>query len=357
MSKRSARSRRAGLKAGLPPGTPVYTGQAPERDPVISALEIRPDDLVEHAHLSPARCREFVRPGALTWIIVDGLHRPEKIQQLGECFGLHPLVIEDILNVAQRPKVEDYGEYLFLVARKLTLDEASGRVVSEQVSLVLGHDYVISFHETHPVLLDGLRERFRAAQAQVRTKGSDYLAYRVLDTIVDNYFLIADQLSDSVQQLEDEILNHPAREAMAALLGVRTSLIELRRAVWPLREVVGWLEKGGSDLIDAAERPYFRDLYDHAVQIMDVVENQRDLVASVHDLYLNSVSLRLNEVMKVLTVIATIFMPLTFIVGVYGMNFEHMPELGWKYGYAVVWGVILMIAALMLVWFRRKRWI
>ncbi len=280
------------------------------------------------------------------------------IEKLGDCFGIHRLVTEDLMSVVQRPKVEDYGGYLFIVLKMLGYDESSENVVPEQVSLVVGRNYLLSFQEgIKGDVFHLIRDRLRAGRGKIRKMGVDYLAYSLLDALVDGYFVILERLGDRIDLLEEELIARPGRHLVEQLYQLKRELLFLHKAVWPLREVISSLVRRESPLIRESTAPYLRDVYDHVVQAIDSVEIYRDMLSTMLDLYLSSVSNRMNEIMKVLTVIATIFMPLTFLAGVYGMNFKYMPELDWKYGYLFAWTVMIAIGIGMGYYFKRKKWL
>jgi magnesium transporter len=292
-----------------------------------------------------------------TWIDIIGLHEVEVIEQIGAHVGLHPLIMEDILDTNQRPKMEDLGEYIFVVAKTVTCAEADGQVTLDQVSLVLGSNYVISFQERDTGLFAPIRERIKAGQGRLRNGGADYLTYRILDAVVDSYFSVVEQLEDGLEGLEDEVVANPTPETLQSIHHTKRNLIALRKAVWPLREVIGGLERRETPLIGEGIAVFMRDVYDHTVQLIDTVETLRDVVGGILDVYLSSLSNRLNEVMKVLTIISTVFMPLSFLAGVYGMNFKHFPEIEKAWGYPFLfWGLCLLMTSAMVMYFRRKRW-
>jgi magnesium transporter len=300
---------------------------------------------------------------SVAWINVDGLHQVEVLGDLGERVGLHPLVVEDILNTAQRPKLEDYGEYLFVVLKSLYHSAAPRGAVGhgdpeiEQISLVLGPTYVLSFQEREGDEFEPVRDRIRTDKGRVRKAGADYLAYTLIDLIVDQYFAVLERFGDQIEALEEELIAAPTPETAHAIHHLKREMALLRKSTWPLRELLGALERSESPLIDESTKLYLRDVYDHTIQVIDTVETFRDVLSGMLDIYLSSVSNRMNEVMKVLTVISTVFIPLTFIAGVYGMNFRHMPELGWPWAYPAVWLVMLVIAVLMVLYFVRKKWL
>jgi len=279
------------------------------------------------------------------------------IKHFGECYGLHPLILEDIVNTSQRPKLEDYGDYIFIVARMIHFNKDRG-IETEQVGMILGPGYLLSFQEG----LDGdvfetVRERIRIGKGRIRTMNSDYLAYALMDAIIDGYFTVLEEMGEFVEDLEEELADGPTQQILKRIIGLKREIIFMRKNVWPLREVTAALERGESNLITETSRVYFRDIYDHTIQVIDGVETFRDLLSGMLDLYLSSIGNRTNEVMKFLTVIGTIFLPLTFLVGVYGMNFKHMPELEWPNGYYGLWGVMIVISLVMILYFKRKRWL
>jgi len=295
-------------------------------------------------------------PGVL-WINVDGVHDAAVVQALGEAFGLHPLVQEDVLHTNQRPKLEDFGDYLFIVIKMIQWNEGNGDLDVEQVSLVLGEGFVLSFQERPGDVFGPLRERIRTGKGRIRSVGAGYLAYSLLDAVVDGYFVVLEKRAERIDVLEDELVSHPDQDVLKEIHRLRRGGLLLRKAVWPVRELVGALGRLESPLIDEPLAVYLRDLYDHCVQVIDITETLREMLSGMLDTYLSSMSNRLNEVMKVLTIIATIFIPLTFIAGVYGMNFKNMPETGWRWGYATVWAVMLAVGVGMVLYVKRKKWI
>jgi magnesium transporter len=282
----------------------------------------------------------------------------EAVEKLGNCFGLHPLVLEDILNTDQRPKMEIYGDYVYIVLKMLYGSDPRRLVETEQVSLILGSNFVISFQEgTEGDVFDPVRERIRSGKGFIRKMGSDYLAYSLIDMIVDNYFIILERLGERIELLEEELVVHPTTKTIQEIQKFKNETILVRRVVWPLREVISGLGRKESPLIKETTEIYLRDVYDHTVQVMDTIEVYREMLSGMLDIYLSSVSNRLNSVMKVLTIIATIFMPLTFIAGIYGMNFKYMPELEWRWGYPAVWLIVAVIGISMLIYFKKKKWL
>jgi magnesium transporter len=344
-------------KAGLPPGTLVHIGEKKAEMPKNTIMDYDEAQFEEKEVETIDECFLFKNKPTVTWINIDGLHQVEILERLGECYGLHPLVLEDILNTDQRPKMEDYGEYIYIVLKDLDYDDKSSEIEPEQISLILGSNFVFSFQEREGDTFNTIRERIRNSKGRIRKMGADYLAYTLFDSIVDNYFIILERLGEKIEFLEEKLVSQPTPETLQVIHHLKREMIFLRKAVWPLREVVGGLERGESSLIKESTRIYLRDVYDHTIQTIDTIETYRDMVSGMLDIYLSSVSNRLNSVMKVLTIIATIFMPLTFIAGIYGMNFKYMPELEWRWGYPVIWLIVIGIGVFMLLYFRKKKWL
>ena len=344
-------------KAGLPPGTPVHIGERKSAATRLMLLHYDEQSATEKEIHAVEECRAFRDTPGVTWVNVIGLHEAERLAQLGDTLGLHPLVLEDILSTDQRPKTEDYGEYIYIVLKALGNRNAEAEITAEQISLILGQNLVISFLESDSGIFNSVKERILKNPERLGKMGTDYLAYALMDTVVDNYFAIFEKLGDRIEALQDSLIARPAPETLQALNALKREMLYLRKSVWPLREVVSGLQRADSPLIQKATGLYLRDLYDHTIHVIDTIETFRDMLSGMLDIYLSSLSIRLNEVMKVLTIIATIFMPLSFIVGVYGMNFLYMPELGWRWGYPLVLLLMAGIAAGMLVFFRRKKWI
>jgi magnesium transporter len=349
--------KRRSKKSGLPPGTLVHIGEKKAETSKITIMDYDETHSQEKEIKKIEECFIFKDKPTVTWMNVDGLHQVEILEKLGECYGLHPLVLEDILNTDQRPKMEDYGEYIYIVLKALDYNDKSNEIGTEQISLILGSNFVFSFQEREGDTFDPIRERIRNGKGRIRSMGADYLAYALVDSIVDNYFIILEKLGEKIEFLEDKLVSHPTPETLQTIHHLKREMIFLRKAVWPLREVINGLERGESSLMKESTRVYLRDVYDHTIQTIDTIETYRDMVSGMLDIYLSSVSNRLNSVMKVLTIIATIFMPLTFLAGVYGMNFKYMPELGWRLGYPFIWLIMIGIGVLMLIFFRKKKWL
>jgi len=349
-------TRKRPTKVGLPPGTLVHVGEKQVEKPKITVIDYDEGTFQEKTIEAVEECFEFKETATVTWINVEGLHDVGIIERLGNRFGLHPLLQEDILNTSERPKMEDYGDHIFLLLKIFVQGNANHDEKIQQVSLVLGSNFVISFQEKETGVFDPVRDRIRKAKGRLRKLGPDYLAYALIDCIVDSYFTVLEKFGDEIGLLEDELVTDPKREILQKIHRLKREMIYLRKSIWPLREVVNGLERLETPLIKPTTDVFLRDVYDHTIQVIDSVETFRDLVSGMLETYLSSVSNRMNEVMKVLTIIATIFIPLTFIAGVYGMNFRFMPELEWRWGYFLVWGVMAVTAGLMVAFFKKKNW-
>jgi magnesium transporter len=349
--------KRRSQKAGLSPGTLVHIGEKKAETIRITLIDYDESHLDEREVQAVEECFPFREAPTVTWINVDGLHRVDVIEALGNHFGLHPLVLEDIVSTGQRPKIEDFGDHIFFVMRMLRYNEKKGETEDEQFSLILGRTFVLSFQETEGDAFDPIRARIRSGKGRLRASGADYLAYALIDAIVDQYFVILEQLGDRIESLGEQLVRSPTPAALKEIQRLKHEMIFLRRSIWPLREVINGLQRGESSLFSESTRLYLRDVYDHTIQVMDTIETFRDMISSMLEIYLSSLSHRMNEIMKVLTIIATIFIPLTFLAGVYGMNFEYMPELQWRWGYFAILALMLLVAASMLVYFHRRKWL
>lgn len=350
-------------KAGLPPGTLIHVGEQKVEAVKISYLDYDEQNFQEKQVSSIEECFPFKTTPTVTWINIDGLHDVEIIEKLGKQFELHPLILEDVLHTEQRPKYEDFDKYIFIVLRMLYYNEQIQDIESEQVSLILGANFVISFQERVGDVFEPVRERLRNAKGRIRKMDSDYLAYSLLDAIVDSYFAILEKLGERIESVEEELVANPTEKTLQQIHNIKREMLSLRKSIWPLREVISGVQRSESPLIQEATGIYLRDVYDHTIQIIDTIENFRDMVSGMLDIYLSSISNKMNAVMKVLTIIATIFIPLTFIAGIYGMNFNpekspwNMPELNWYWGYPAVWVIMAVVAVIMLIYFRRKKWL
>ncbi len=349
--KRTRRSQ----KAGLAPGTLIHIGERRAERTRLRLFDYDSGQLLEKELASVEEAFPFRDMATVTWINVDGLHETGVIEQLGGRFGLHPLILEDIVNTEQRPKLEDFESYLYVVL-KMLYRETGGLIEAEQVSLILGQNFVLSFQEGGGDAFEPVRERLRKNKGTLRKQGADSLLYALIDAVVDNYFIVLENFGEVTDDLEENILLAPTTETLATIKNLKRDLLFMRRGIWPLREVVSGLRHSDSPFIQNNTRLYFQDVYDHTIQVMDSVDNLREILSDMLDIYLSSVSHRLNEVMKVLTIIATIFIPLTFVVGIYGMNFDYMPELRWRWGYFAILAIMAVIGVAMLAYFKRKKW-
>lgn len=355
---RGRRHRKPKHAVGAPPGTLVTH---PDASPtVVRVIAFNPDTLVEQKVEDIGSLPDFLKAYEVTWINVEGLGNVEMIEKLGELMGLHRLALEDVLHGHQRSKAEDYESHLFIVVRMVSLNEG---LETEQLSMFLGEKYVLTFQERPGDPLEPVRERLRRPSGKIRERGTNYLLYAILDAVIDGYFPVLETIGEKLEQFEDEIIERPTRGMIGTIHDIKRDLLKLRRTGWPLREVANALIRDHESFFSEYTRMYLRDCYDHAIQVMDLVENYRDISSGLMEVYLSSVSNKMNEVMQVLTVIATIFIPLTFVAGVYGMNFNpetspwNMPELNWYLGYPIVWLVMLAVTFAMVLFFRSKGWL
>jgi magnesium transporter len=348
--------RKTNRRAGLPPGTVRFMGEKKVDEVRMTVWDYDKESVETFQPATAEDCFPYRDTPRVSWINIDGLHDTDLLKKLGEHFGLHSLVLEDIVNTHQRPKLEDHDAYIFVVFRMLDYDAESHEVTSEQLSLILGPNYVITFQERQGDVFEPVRERLQKI-ARLRKGAVDYLAYALLDTVIDRYFVILEMFGESIEEIENELVDNPATKLLESTHALKRELIILRKSVWPLREVVRGLEDSDSGLIRKGTKIFLRDLYDHTIQVIDAVESYRDMTSGLQDLYLSSISNKMNEVMKVLTIIATIFIPLSFMAGVFGMNFEFMPELKWKWSYPLFWVGIVAVGGSMIAYFRRKGWL
>ena len=344
-------------KTGLPPGALIHIGEKKAELVKINILDYDEIQFEEKEAKTIEECFPFKDKPTITWVNIDGLHQVDVIEKIGKNFDFHPLLLEDILNTEQRPKIEDFETFIYIVLKMLYYDDNTNEINSEQVSIIFGQNFVISFQEKEGDVFNPIRERIRTDKGRIWKMGADYLAYSLIDAIVDSYFIILEKLGENIEDVEETMIANPTPETLHAIHRLKRKMISLRKSVWPLREVVSALERSDSSLIQEPTRIYLKDVYDHTIQVIDIIETFRDMLSGMLDVYLSSISNKMNEIMKVLTIIATIFIPLTFIAGVYGMNFEYMPELKWRWGYSVVWFVMLIIGISMVFYFRKKKWL
>ena len=357
----SARAKRHGSelpKVGLPPGSAIYTGTRSGEPVAISRFVYDAVSMREEERVPAVQCGDHRGAGSVTWVDVDGLHDVAVVAAVAAEFKLHPLVVEDILNPVGRPKAEDYGEYLYFVVKIVQPPNAQeGRPQVEQVSIVLGRDFVLTFQELPGDVFGVVRERIRQGTGRVRRQGADYLAYCLIDAVVDVYFIVLEHFAASIEALELEVLDGVRSDQAKRIYQIRREIEHFRRQISPLREVVGTLHRTGDELIRAETQPFLGDVYDHLVRVTESVDSFREAAGWALELHLAMGSHRMNEIMRVLTVMSAIFMPLTFVVGIYGMNFEHMPELTWRYGYFSVLFGMGVLAGGLIVFFRHKDWV
>ncbi|MBT9496020.1 magnesium/cobalt transporter CorA [Zoogloea oleivorans] len=357
MRKSSKKRTRLTRKLGLPPGSLVHIGEIKTEKPSITLIEFDAHGVTETRFDSLEASRLHQPTRAKMWLNVYGLHDPAVMAEIGRRFKLHPLVQEDILNTHQRPKSDEYADYLYIVARCFDFDTESSTLNSDQVSIVLGRNFVLTFQEQATGAFEAIRERLRAEHGAMRSHGTDYLAYALLDTLVDRYFVMLDNLGDMTEDLEDLALSNPNPALLAEINRVKHEALMLRRAVWPLREVLNTLSRADSSFFTADTRLYLRDIYDHTVHVLESLESVRDSLADLLDIYLSSVSNRLNTEVRILTVLTTLFMPATLIAGIFGMNFRVMPLLEEQDGFVIAMGMMAVAATLMAAAFWRRNWL
>lgn len=342
---------------GASPGTVMYVGEDRSDPIVITHIKYDSQGVTGPTPVASSEVKPASGESGISWYTIDGVHDTEVLRVIGENFQLHPLVVEDIANTGQRPKIEDFDNYIFIAMKMITFDSQAKELVAEHVSIILGQGFVLAFLEDEGDVFEPIRARIKAGKGKIRKLGADYLAYALMDAVIDNYFEVLEQIGEEIEEVEDEVVHTPSTKTLHTVHRLKRELIFLRRAVWPMRETANSLLRDESDLVSNETRLYLRDLYDHTVHVMDTVETLRDIVAGMLDVYLSSVSNKLNEVMKVLTVMSSVFIPLTFLAGVYGMNFQYMPELHWRYGYPVLMGSMAVVAVGLLVAFRKRGWI
>ena len=348
--------RSAPKKIGLAPGTLIHVGEQKMERPVFSYLDYSDDFFHSENDASLETCLQLKNQPTVSWINLDGVHDISQVDAFGKAFDLHSLTLEDILNTNHPPKFEEFENSALIIMKIFFFDEQAHQVLAEQISLVLTAENVLTFQEQSGDVFNEVRRRLERKSGRIRQRGSDYLAYALLDSVVDSYFHVLEKIGERLDYLETELISRPTQELLQQVHQLKGQLIYLRKSVWPMRELIGNLMHSESPLIADSTNIFLRDLYDHGVQALDTVESFRDTASGLVDLYVSSVSQRMNEVMQVLTIMASIFIPLTFIAGIYGMNFEQMPELRWRYGYLMVWGLMITCAVGMLWFFKRKKW-
>lgn len=339
------------------PGTVTYVGHKEQGETLLEVIDYNLENFERFTSKSPEDAFQFEEEDRTTWINIDGLSDTDEIEKVGKYYDLHPLIIEDIVNTTQRPKIDEYKDYFFIVAKMLYYRE-DGRLENEHISIVLGKNYVLTFQEAGGDVFEGVRERLSKAKGRIRSRGADYLVFALLDAIVDNYFIVIDDMSDKIENMEERLFNsRPNDDITLEIQELKRTMLRIRRAVNPLREVVSRLEKMDHELVQEQTINYIRDLYDHMLQVSENLEIYREMTWGLMDMYMTTISNKMNEVMKVLTIMASIFIPLTFLAGIYGMNFEYMPELGFKYSYPILLILMSILIIGMLFYFKRKRWL
>lgn len=347
---------RMSKKSGMPPGSLVHVGKHSTEPVRIRSYRYHETGFQANEGQDALAAATDLHPDETLWLNIDGLHDTQLINQIGSQWKLHPLVLEDVLNTTQRPKLEEFDDYLYLVIKMLQVN-GQGAVEAEQVSIVLGGNVVISFQEREGDLFAPIRMRLEQNKGRVRKMGADYLLYLLLDAVIDNYFVLLEQLGDRIETVEDTLIENPRQQLLQDIYHLKREVLSIRRAIWPLRETVSGLQRSESELVTTQIDPFLRDLYDHTIQVLDTVDSAREMVSAMLDIYLSSVSNKMNEVMKVLTVFAAIFIPLTFFAGVYGMNFAHIPELGWKWAYPAWWLLMVLMGGALVLFFKKKNWL
>ncbi|MEI6707743.1 MAG: magnesium/cobalt transporter CorA [Methylococcales bacterium] len=344
-------------KSGLAPGTLVHVGEVHEHEHSIIMMNYNSTKLEKRTINSIEELLPYKITDSVTWVIIDGLKDIAIVDAIGQHFDIHPLVLEDILNTNQRTKFEEYPDYLYFVIKATSLHKGSFNIEYEQISILVLKNFVFTFMEKPDELFYPILNRLNNEDGHLRNSGSDYLAYVIMDTVVDEYFTLQDAFDELIEFIEDDLLTHPSVETLVTIQKIRRELIFLRKTVSPLRELLAAIRRSESPLFDDRTKRYFADIYDHSIRIIEAVESYRELISGMLDIYLSSVSNKMNETMKFLTVFASIFIPLTFIAGVYGMNFEYMPELKWKWSYPILWSVFIGIAVSLLFYFKKKKWL
>ncbi len=344
-------------KVGDPPGALIHMGKHYSDETTITLLDYSEETFKEIQIGDVADCEPYKDKTTITWINIDGLHQTDIIGTIGKQYGLHSLELEDVLNTTHRPKMEDYDEHIFFTFKMLSYDESVQAVNSEQISIIFGQNYVLTFRERSGDTFNPVRERIKSSKGRIRKRGQDYLVYSLIDTVVDSYFEIIEKIGTQVESLEEAITVNRGEEPHQLIQSLKKEILLFKKSITPLRDAVGTLEKSESELMDPRTPKYLRDVYDHLIHIVDELDTYRDTLKDLMDTFISVVSHKMNQVMKVLTIIATIFIPLTFIAGIYGMNFQFMPELGWKYGYFGVLGIMMVVGIGMMIYFKKNKWL
>lgn len=350
------KSTRLSAKSGLPPESMVYVGKEHPGSIEVKLIDYDGFNLEEKTIEDLQICESYKNKDSVTWISVTGIHESKKIEEICNLFDIHPLIQEDILNTQQRTKIEEFDNYLFITFKNIFYSETTLNVETEQISLILGKNFLLSFQEAQSELFSEISQRIKSAKGTIRNKKSDYLLYKILDTAVDQYFVMIDRIGDQVEDIEEETMNYPNNRTSFKIQAIKKELLVLSKHILPMREALNKLEAGGTDLIEQKNLNYFRDVYDHTYQAYDTIENHRSLLSDLMNIYYTTMSNRLNQVMKVLTIISTIFMPLSFITGVFGMNFKYFPGLNHPDAYYIFWVIVGVVCLGMLIYFKKKKW-
>ena len=344
-------------KLGTIPGSVIYTGKKESQKLFIESFSYTSDFVEEKELLNIEESIKDKTSNTITWININGLNHTDEIEKIGEYYNLHPLVLEDIVNVGQRPKIDEHEDYLFVLLKMMYYDKDE-IVISEQVSFVMGENYVLSFQEAEGDVFDSLRDRIRSSKGRIRTLGSDYLLYALIDSVVDHYYVVIETMGNRIEDLEDNLFSGSSQKEIShQIQDLKREVLKVRRAIFPLREIISRIEKFESKLIKKKTLHFYRDIYDHIIQISENIDIYREMIWGLMEMYMTNISNKMNEVMKVLTIIATIFIPLTFIAGIYGMNFDNIPELHYKYSYFILWGIMIVLFLAMLYYFKKKKWL
>jgi magnesium transporter len=349
-------SKKRVVKAGLPPGTLVHIGHKKTDQVFITVIEYAEEQFQQREIKQVEECFPLKDKTTITWINISGIHELDVIEKTGIQFGLHPLTLEDIVNTEQRPKIEDYKDYIFIVLKALHYD-ADQSLKIEQISIIIGVNYVITIQENRKDIFCPVRERIKNSTGRIRKMGADYLVYALIDVIVDNYFVVLEQLEGKIEFLEEELITNPTKRTLHLIHQLKREMLFMRKSLWPSREVINILQRGELPFINETTVVQLKDVYDHTIQVVDIIETLRDILSETLDIYLSSISNRINDVMKILTIITTIFIPLSFVAGIYGMNFKYMPELEWRFSYPMILIFMAVVAIVMLFFFKKKKWI
>lgn len=348
--------RKSAKKAGAPPGTIMHLGEHRTYRVKITQANYDENNYFEKQDISLAELFKPTPRYNVEWVNFDGIHDVDMIERIGTHYSINMLVLEDIVNSSQRPKFEDYDDYVYIVLRLLTHDETKNETESEQVSIILNHERILTFQEKESDDFESIRDRIKRKKGKLHKMGPDFLCYSIIDYIIDNYFIVLEKIGERIDLLEEEVLGDTEENTIQKLHSLKRDTLAIRKSLWPIRDILGFMLKPDNTIISDSTRLFLRDAYDHTVEAIETVEVYRDFISGLLDINLSRMSNRMNEVMKVLTLISTIFIPLTFIAGVYGMNFRVMPELEWRFGYYGVIMIMLCVAVIMLIYFKKKKW-